>query len=116
MLDGCFSSSFSLQLAAYSEADQLLFSSNLFSAHVAPEVAGARGLDDGGWRALGEDWRHYYDCMLAPVARQAAGGPAGGNGAWCAGPGWSQPASVTYAWLPSDGQVLSPSAPPCSLP
>ena len=21
----------------------------------------------------GQDWRHYFDCMLAPVAKQAAG-------------------------------------------
>ncbi|GAB4823919.1 hypothetical protein N2152v2_010965 [Parachlorella kessleri] len=70
--DSLLFSSNLFSLAVYSEGDQLLFSSNLFSAHVAPEVAGPRGLDDGGWRALGEDWRHYFDCMLAPVARQAA--------------------------------------------
>ena len=29
--------------------------------------------DEGGWDVYGYDWRHYYDCMLAPVARQAAG-------------------------------------------
>ena len=31
--------------------------------------------DEGGWDVYGYDWRHYYDCMLAPVARQAAGAP-----------------------------------------
>ena len=26
----------------------------------------------GGWDLYGEDWRHYYECMLAPVARQVS--------------------------------------------
>ena len=29
--------------------------------------------DAGGWAWYGQDWRHFYDCMLAPVARQAEG-------------------------------------------
>ena len=29
--------------------------------------------DKAGWEAYGNDWRHYFDCMLAPVAQQAAG-------------------------------------------
>lgn len=48
----------------------------LFAAHVAPEAAGAPGgvpWDEGGWDVYGHDWQHYYDCMLAPVARQAVG-------------------------------------------
>eukprot|EP00887_Chlorella_sp_A99_P004582 scaffold4.g4582.t1 len=59
-------------VACYSEAERVLFSSNFFSAHVAPPAPGAPALDDGGWGAFGADWRHYFDCMLAPVARQAA--------------------------------------------
>lgn len=27
-------------------------------------------LDEGGWEAYGEDWKYFFDCMLAPVARQ----------------------------------------------
>lgn len=28
--------------------------------------------DVGGWDVYGNDWRHFFDCMLAPVAKQAA--------------------------------------------
>ncbi len=48
----------------------------LFAAHVSPANIGTpTGIawDEGGWDVYGYDWRHYYDCMLAPVARQAAG-------------------------------------------
>lgn len=62
----------------YSPDDRLLFSSNLFSAHAAPSSRTASSVwDEGGWGAYGADWQHYYDCMLAPVARQAAGEGAG---------------------------------------
>ena len=57
---------------------RLLFSSKLFAAHIAPAVAGADpgdAGDDAGWGVYGPEWRFYYDCMLAPVARQAAGTP-----------------------------------------
>ena len=63
-------------LCVYSPRSRLLFTSKLFAAHVAPSALGApRDLahDVGGWDALESDWRYYYDCMLAPVARQAAG-------------------------------------------
>ena len=26
--------------------------------------------DEGGFKAFNEDWRFYFDCMLAPAARQ----------------------------------------------
>lgn len=29
-------------------------------------------LDAGGWEAYSGDWRYFFDCMLAPSARQAA--------------------------------------------
>ena len=64
-------------LCVYSPEDNLLFSSKLFSAHVAPSLAGTSGeaaVDVGGWDVFGSDWRHFFDCMLAPVAKQAAGG------------------------------------------
>ena len=63
-------------LCVYHSTDRLLFTSNLFSAHVAPSVVNTSGetaADVGGWDMYGQDWRHYYDCMLAPVAKQAAG-------------------------------------------
>ena len=53
-----------------------LLPAQLFAAHVAPGAAGipdAEAFDEGGWDVYGRDWQHYYDCMLAPVARQAAG-------------------------------------------
>ena len=31
--------------------------------------------DRAGWERYGTDWRNYFECMLAPVARQAAGQP-----------------------------------------
>ena len=31
--------------------------------------------DVGGWDVYGRDWQHYFDCMLAPVARQASSAP-----------------------------------------
>ena len=65
-------------LCVYHKTDRLLFSSNMFSAHVAPSVVNTSGesaADVGGWDMYGQDWRHYYDCMLAPVAKQAAGLP-----------------------------------------
>ena len=61
----------------YHPTDKLLFTSKLFSAHVAPSVVNTSGesaVDVGGWDLYGQDWRHFYDCMLAPVAKQAAGG------------------------------------------
>ena len=63
-------------LCVYHKTDRLLFTSNMFSAHVAPSVVNTSGesaADVGGWDMYGQDWRHYYDCMLAPVAKQAAG-------------------------------------------
>ena len=61
-------------LAVYSSADRILFSSKLFACHVAPSKANASNpYDEGGWDVYGNDWRYYFDCMLAPVARQAAG-------------------------------------------
>ncbi|KXZ51271.1 hypothetical protein GPECTOR_13g758 [Gonium pectorale] len=52
-------------LVVHDPANRILFSSKLFAAH-------DEALDEGGWEAYGEDWRYYFDCMLAPSARQAA--------------------------------------------
>lgn len=70
--------------------DNILFSSNFFSAHTASEAVqsgaadGARrsAADLGGWQKFGPDWEFYFECMMAPVARQVAsecwGGLCGG--------------------------------------
>jgi flavorubredoxin/flavin reductase (DIM6/NTAB) family NADH-FMN oxidoreductase RutF len=44
----------------------VLFTGQLFSAHVAC----AEAFDEGGMDAYGEDWRYFFECMLAPVAKQ----------------------------------------------
>ena len=56
-------------IAAYSTADRVLFSSSFFAAHEAAK-AGSSAFDDSGWDAYGSSWRYYFDCMLAPAARQ----------------------------------------------
>ena len=48
----------------------VLFTSKFFSAHVAND--GDEVFDVGGWDAFGEDWRYYFDCLLSPMAKQAA--------------------------------------------
>ncbi|KAK9827610.1 hypothetical protein WJX81_005946 [Elliptochloris bilobata] len=62
-------------LVVHSAEDRLLFTSKLFAAHISPAAAGAEpgdAGDDAGWGVYGPEWRFYFDCMLAPVARQAA--------------------------------------------
>jgi flavorubredoxin len=53
-------------LCTYDSATQLLFTQKIFSAH----VSGSGVYDVGGWDVYGEDWRYYYDCMLAPTPVQ----------------------------------------------
>jgi len=55
---------------ARDDASGMLFTSKFFSAHVASE--GDDVSDVGGWEAFGEDWRYFYDCLLAPMAKQVA--------------------------------------------
>ncbi|GIL84269.1 hypothetical protein Vretimale_15926 [Volvox reticuliferus] len=57
-------------LVVHDPVNRLLFSSKLFAAHVAPPEGEA--LDENGWEGFGDDWRYYFECMLAPSARQAA--------------------------------------------
>ena len=57
-------------LCAFDSTTRLLLSSKLFCAHVATDEPTDEAV--GAWDEYGEDWRHYFDCMLAPVARQAA--------------------------------------------
>lgn len=69
-------------LVVHDPLNRVLFSSKLFSAHAAPPAGDA--LDEGGWEAYGDDWRFYFECMLAPSARQvrhAVGSSASGGAA-----------------------------------
>lgn len=54
---------------------KVVFTSKLFSAHVAPGLLNAKAATDafdvGAWEAYGDHWRYFFDCMLAPVAIQA---------------------------------------------
>ena len=52
---------------ARDEQTGALLSSKFFSAHVGTmnELS-----DEGGLETFGEDWRFFYDCLLAPMARQ----------------------------------------------
>ena len=52
---------------ARDDRTQALFTSKIFSAHVG-QMEGFE--DTGGLEAFGDDWRFYYDCLLAPMARQ----------------------------------------------
>eukprot|EP00958_Prasinococcus_capsulatus_P020930 scaffold2776_cov365-Prasinococcus_capsulatus_cf.AAC.1 len=53
-------------MMTYDASTGLLFSSKFFSAHIYSETVN----DEGGFRAFNEDWRFYFDCMLAPAAKQ----------------------------------------------
>eukprot|EP00898_Chlorokybus_atmophyticus_P006258 jgi/Chlat1/6633/Chrsp482S06111 len=56
-------------MVTYDPRTGILYTHKLFSAHVCPEETDDEGL---GWDTYGEDWRYFYDCMLAPTAVQAA--------------------------------------------
>lgn len=53
------------QLCTYDPATQILFTDKLFGAH----VCGEQVLDEG-WTVYENDRRYYFDCVLAPYARQ----------------------------------------------
>lgn len=63
-------------MCVYDSNCLLLFTSKLFSAHVGDLGSGHKvsPYDDGGWDAYRNDWRFFFDCMLAPVAKQVAQG------------------------------------------
>lgn len=78
-------------LLVFDTETRVLFTGKLFSAHVSPKVAAATSKgseaaadggdigsgtgedsgDSGGFDAYGEDWKHFYACMLSPVNAQA---------------------------------------------
>jgi flavorubredoxin len=62
-------------LCLYERTTRKLFSSCFFSAHVNPQrgVVGNDGSDLGGWAVYSSDWQFFFDCMFAPVVKQASG-------------------------------------------
>jgi flavorubredoxin/flavin reductase (DIM6/NTAB) family NADH-FMN oxidoreductase RutF len=53
----------------------IVFTSKFYSAHVANEQTDENNshvemYDSGGLDSFQEDWRYFYDCMLAPMATQ----------------------------------------------
>ena len=52
-------------VCTYDPQTEILFTDKLFGAH----VCGDQVLDEG-WTTIGEDRRYYFDCLMAPHARQ----------------------------------------------
>ena len=52
-------------LCTYDPQTEILFSDKLFGAH----VCGDQVMDEG-WATISEDRRYYFDCLMAPHARQ----------------------------------------------
>lgn len=59
-------------LAIYIPQKRILFSSKLFSAHVAPQLTEIKmtPFDVGGWETYGKDWEYYFETMLATSPNQ----------------------------------------------
>lgn len=53
------------QLCTYDPQTQVLYTDKLFGAHVCGEQ-----VFDEGWTVYNEDRRYYFDCLMAPHARQ----------------------------------------------
>ncbi|AFZ34187.1 flavin reductase domain protein FMN-binding protein [Stanieria cyanosphaera PCC 7437] len=53
------------QLCTYDPKTQVLYTDKLFGAHVCGEQ-----VFDEGWTVYNEDRRYYFDCLMAPHARQ----------------------------------------------
>ncbi|KAG6548602.1 hypothetical protein Mapa_010091 [Marchantia paleacea] len=53
-------------MCSYDPSTQLLFSQKFFSAHVCED----NDYDIGGVDVYGEDWRFYFECMLASSPKQ----------------------------------------------
>ncbi len=53
------------QLCTYDPESEVLFSDKLFGSHVCSDQ-----VFDEGWRIFLEDRRYYFDCLMAPHARQ----------------------------------------------
>ena len=55
----------------------IVFTSKFYSAHTANEQTDENNnhvetYDSGGLDSFQEDWRYFYDCMVAPMATQAS--------------------------------------------
>lgn len=57
------------QLCTYDPQTEILFSDKLFGAHVCGDQ-----VFDEGWTVYAEDRRYYFDCLIAPYAKQVATG------------------------------------------
>ncbi len=55
------------QLCTYDPKTEILFTDKLFGAHVCGDQ-----VFDEGWTTYSEDRRYYFDCLMAPHARQVA--------------------------------------------
>ncbi|GAX42497.1 flavin reductase domain-containing protein FMN-binding protein [Tolypothrix sp. NIES-4075] len=53
------------QLCTYDPQTEILYSDKLFGAHICGDQ-----VFDEGWEAFNEDRRYYFDCLMAPHARQ----------------------------------------------
>ncbi|MEA5618277.1 diflavin flavoprotein [Cronbergia sp. UHCC 0137] len=53
------------QLCTYDPQTEILFSDKLFGAHICGDQ-----VFDEGWEVFNEDRRYYFDCLMAPHARQ----------------------------------------------
>lgn len=54
-------------LCTYDPRTEILFTDKYFGAHICSDQ-----IFDEGWRVLKEDRRYYFDCLMAPNARQVA--------------------------------------------
>ncbi|MBV9388301.1 MAG: diflavin flavoprotein [Chroococcidiopsidaceae cyanobacterium CP_BM_ER_R8_30] len=53
------------QLCTYDPQTEILYTDKLFGAHICGDQ-----VFDEGWEIFNEDRRYYYDCLMAPHARQ----------------------------------------------
>ncbi|GAB1544306.1 diflavin flavoprotein [Scytonema sp. NUACC21] len=53
------------QLCTYDPQTEILYTDKLFGAHICGDQ-----VFDEGWEVFQEDRRYYYDCLMAPHARQ----------------------------------------------
>jgi flavorubredoxin/flavin reductase (DIM6/NTAB) family NADH-FMN oxidoreductase RutF len=53
------------ELCTYDPQTQILFSDKLFGAHICGDQ-----VFDEGWEVFNEDRRYYFDCIMAPHAKQ----------------------------------------------
>ncbi|MEJ1933769.1 diflavin flavoprotein, partial [Nostoc sp. NIES-2111] len=53
------------ELCTYDPQTEILYTDKLFGAHICGDQ-----VFDEGWETINEDRRYYYDCLMAPHARQ----------------------------------------------